>query len=193
MRSEAVKQRTVIWKPVEYEGIEHLMLREHDSSVQINSVVIGIISQSAFRLNYDITCDRSYTVREVNAVIAGGEALHLLSDGDGNWRDQNGKSLPEFTGCLDIDFTATPFTNTLPIKRLRWQPGQSETFSMIYITVPDLKVRVEKQRYTCIEKSDQGGVYRYEGLSSGFTALLPVDADGLVLDYPGIWKRLWSV
>jgi uncharacterized protein len=187
-----MKQRAVIWKPVEYEGIEHLTLHEQDSSVCIKSVVIGMVNQSAFRLDYDITCDRNYIVRGVNAVIAGGEMLHLLSDGSGNWRDQNGRPLPEFTGCIDIDFTATPFTNTLPIRRIAWQPGQSETFRMVYITVPDLTMRVEKQRYTCIEKHDQGGVYRYEGLSSSFTALLPVDADGLVLDYPGIWKRVWS-
>ena len=34
-----------------------------------------------------------------------------------------------------------------------------------------------------------GGVYRYEDLESNFTADLLIDAQGLVVDYPGIWKR----
>ena len=33
-------------------------------------------------------------------------------------------------------------------------------------------------------------LYRFESLESGFTAELPVDEDGFVLDYPGLFKRL---
>jgi hypothetical protein len=29
------------------------------------------------------------------------------------------------------------------------------------------------------------------GLESGFRAELPVDRDGLVIDYPGLFKRVW--
>lgn len=48
------------------------------------------------------------------------------------------------------------------------------------------------QRYTFLEKNAEGGVYRYENLASGYTADLNVDAQGLVIDYPGDWKRVWS-
>ena len=47
------------------------------------------------------------------------------------------------------------------------------------------------QRYTCLETHPQGGRYRYESLSSGFTAELAIDAAGLVIDYQDLWKRLW--
>jgi hypothetical protein len=43
----------------------------------------------------------------------------------------------------------------------------------------------ERQRYGCLEAQADGGLYRFEALPSGFTAELPVDADGLVIDYPG--------
>jgi len=90
---------------------------------------------------------------------------------------------------LDIDISHTPFTNTLPIHRLALTPGESADLLVAYITVPDLSVRPVQQRYTCLSHTTSGGVYRYEGLESNFTADLLVDAQGLVVDYPGIWKR----
>ena len=41
-----------------------------------------------------------------------------------------------------------------------------------------------------LEKSPTGGLYRFESLSSGFRADIPVDGDGLVLDYPGVFRRV---
>jgi hypothetical protein len=44
----------------------------------------------------------------------------------------------------------------------------------------------------CLERGPGGGLYRYEvrGIFQGFTADLPVDENGLVLDYPGIFRRM---
>ena len=45
------------------------------------------------------------------------------------------------TGCIDVDIRATPFTNTLPIRRLALQPGESRDLRMAFIDVPGLDVR----------------------------------------------------
>jgi hypothetical protein len=58
---------------------------------------------------------------------------------------------------------------------------------LCYIDVPDLTASPVNQRYTAL---DAGSLYRFESLESGFTAGLPVDEDGFVLDYPGLFKRL---
>ncbi|GCE05797.1 hypothetical protein KDAU_31260 [Dictyobacter aurantiacus] len=58
-----------------------------------------------------------------------------------------------------------------------------------YISVPDLSICPAQQRYTCLSRSTGGGTYRYEGLESNFTADLPVDSRGLVIDYPALWQR----
>ena len=42
----------------------------------------------------------------------------------------------------------------------------------------------------CLEKSPTGGLYCFKSLSSGFRADIPVDGDGLVLDYPGMFRRV---
>lgn len=56
--------------------------------------------------------------------------------------------------------------------------------------VPSCRLGQNRSKYTCLEKSNGGGLYRFLSLDGGFTADLPVDADGLVLDYPGLFKRV---
>ena len=54
-----------------------------------------------------------------------------------------------------------------------------------------MTMRAVPQRYTCLEVSPDGGRHHYEALSRGFTAELPVDRDGLVIDYPAAFRRVW--
>jgi hypothetical protein len=110
------------------------------------------------------------------------------------WRSLHKEGAPsqrEFLG-LCIDISATPFTNTLPIRRLGLKPGESEQLAVTYVRVPELLVGPEWQRYGCLEARAEGGLYRFEALPAGFTAELPVDAEGLVIDYPGLFRRVWS-
>ena len=91
-----------------------------------------------------------------------------------------------------MDISVTPFTNTLPIRRLRLGPGGSADLEVAYVDVPGMQVEPTRQRYTCLQSGEHGGLYRYEdkGLFHGFTADLPVDAGGLGLDYPGLFRRM---
>jgi hypothetical protein len=120
----------------------------------------------------------------------GERTIRLFSDGAGNWHDDKGQPLDTLQGCIDVDIMLTPLTNTLPIRRLQLAPGESREISVVYIAAPDLSIRPFRQRYT---RLDDGQQYRYESLDSGFTAVLPVDDDGFVVDYPGIWRRVWPI
>ena len=88
---------------------------------------------------------------------------------------------------MDIDIAATPFTNTLPIRRLQLAQGERRSLQVAYISTPDLQVTRVEQAYSCIEL---GREYRYEGIFRNFTANMKVDEDGLVLDYPTLFTRL---
>ncbi len=44
-----------------------------------------------------------------------------------------------------------------------------------------------QQAYTRLDER----LYRYESLESGYQVELPVDADGVVRDYPGLFRRLY--
>jgi hypothetical protein len=57
--------------------------------------------------------------------------------------------------------------------------------------MPEREVKPIKQRYTCLNTTPDGGLYRYENLTSRYQADLIVDEDGLVIDYPNVWRRVW--
>jgi hypothetical protein len=88
-----------------------------------------------------------------------------------------------------VDVAETPFTNTLPIRRLRLSPGESAEIAVAYFDGAELQPWPEPQRYTRLQKGEEGELYRIESLDGGFTADLAVDADGLVVDYPGLFRR----
>jgi len=187
-------EREVMWTPWEGPGLEHLRLVTSGGGVVANGLVIGLEAGRPFRIGYEIRCDERWRVREVRAAAPDSErpVLELLSDGEGHWKRASGEPLPELDECIDLDISATPFTNTLPIRRLGLEPNQSEELAVTYIRVPELLIGPERQLYGCLEARGDGGVYRFEALPSGFSAELPVDADGLVLDYPGLFRRAWS-
>jgi len=187
-------EREVMWVPWERPGLEHLRLVTSGRGVVANGLVIGLEAGRPFRIGYEIRCDRRWRVREIRAAAPDSErpVLELFADGEGHWKRGGGEPVPELDGCIDVDISATPFTNTLPIRRLGLEPGHSEELTITYVRVPELLVGPERQRYGCLEAQADSGLYRFEALPSGFTAELPVDAEGLVIDYPGLFRRAWS-
>jgi hypothetical protein len=181
------------WSQWDGPGLEHLRLRAGESGVEADGVVVGEEDGTCFRARYIIHCNPRWRTRELIVdPLNGSDALRLNSDGEGDWRDASGRALPEIRGCIDVDLSVTPFTNTLPIRRLDLREGESSEIAVVYVNVPIMDLGTSRQRYTCLERSPGGGLYRYEdeGLFRGFTADLPVDGDGLVLDYPGIFRRM---
>jgi uncharacterized protein len=192
---ETNMERHVMWAPLEKPGLEHLHLIQNDELIIADSVILGLNGQVPFRIQYQISCDSLWSLRNVQLKLLSRSPrdLNLSTDGKGTWTNGMGEVIPSLNRCLDIDISATPFTNTLPIRRLALKPGMSTTLKIVYIAVPQLQVTGVEQRYTCLEATPDGGLYRYESLNNGvteFTAELPVDSDGLVIDYPGLFRRV---
>lgn len=183
-------ERHVIWQPWDAPGFEHLRLTVAAGEVVADSLLVALHDGLPFRARYTVRCDGDWRVRAVRVALLDdpAPALALLADGAGRWTTPDGTPLPALDGCRDIDLSATPFTNTLPIRRLALPPGASRDLDMVYIRLPALRVDPDPQRYTRL--GDR--LYRYESRDSAFTADLPLDADGLVLDYPGLFRRVWS-
>lgn len=185
-------RREAMWSAWDAPGLEHLRLAMHNDGVVADGIVLGLTEGRPFRVAYEVRCDVGWRVRTVGVGVPGSEqpGVNVRSDGEGNWTTLDGRALPELRGCIDVDISVTPFTNTLPIRRLGLAPMESAEVSVAYFEGTELQAWPEPQRYTCLEKSDGGGLYRYLSLEGEFTVDLPVDADGLVLDYPGLFKRV---
>jgi hypothetical protein len=182
--------REVMWSAWEKPGLGHLRLAVRVSGVVADGLVLSVADGRPFRVVYEVRCDPNWRVRAARVGVPGEPPkVELLSDGEGNWTGPDGRAVTYLKGCEYVDISETPFTNTLPIRRLRLAVGESAEISVVYFDGVELQPWPEPQRYTCIEKSSGGGLYRFLSLDGGFTADLPVDADGLVLDYPRLFTR----
>jgi hypothetical protein len=145
--------------------------------------------RAAHRVRYELRCDSCWRVSEVRVDAPDdGTSLVLHADGEGRWRDAGGAALAHLDGCIDVDLYAVAFTNTLPVRRLGVAVGESQTIEVAFVLLPSMEVQRSAQRYTRVSDN----LYRYEGLASGFTADLQLDADGLVVTYPGLVRRMWA-
>ena len=110
-------------------------------------------------------------------------SLHLARSSAGDW-SANGEHRPDLSAAIDIDLSFSPFTNTLPIRRLALKAGESQDIVTAYVT-DALEVLPDPQRYTCLSRER----YLYESRDSDFRREILVDAAGLVLEYPGLYLR----
>jgi uncharacterized protein len=189
MASRTFIRRTIRWSAWEgfEDGLEHVDIRPEETGIVAAGLIVGADEDSCYGLTYDLVVDEAWRVREARLRTTAGHDLHLESDGLGSWR-MDGRPRPDLQGCIDIDIEATPLTNTLPIRRLALDRGQSAVIHVAYIRVPSLAVEVARQRYTALEP---GSLYRFESLDTGFRADLPVDHEGFVMNYPRLFRR-WT-
>src|SRR5262249_27476724 len=151
-------------------------------------VVLESEGDRPFGAIYLIECDLAWRARSIRARLIGVDTgLELASAGPGRWRDGNGAARLDLDGAIDVDVSATPFTNTLPILRLDLAEGQSADIRAAYVRLPELTVTIDPQRYTCLER---GRRYRFESLDSDFVREIDIDDEGLVMTYPGLFRRV---
>lgn len=178
--------RTLSWIPWDSPGFEHARIRNAADAVVVDSVVAGQSDGAAFGLTYRLELDPKWCLRRAEIGPVGQTPLVRTADGAGGWLDGNGEALPALAGAVDIDIQVTPLTNSLPIRRLALPVGESAEILTLYVTVPEYAVGTDRQRYTRISAHR----YLYEGLESGFTAEIEVDAHGAVTAYPGLFRRV---
>ena len=186
--------REVMWVSLDERVFEHLRLVSDHDGILAEGLIIHLDTKESFRLRYRIHCDLQWQVRSLKLenLDQPPQLLVLQSDGNGNWTNAQGEVISSLKGCRDVDIYYSPFTNTLAIRRLGLKPNESTEINVAFINAVDMKVNAVRQRYTLLQATPNGGLYRYESLTSGFATELPVDSDGLVLDYPNFFRRAWA-
>lgn len=164
--------------------LEIFLLEQHREVIVAGGLVYG----GGIRLRYKIFLDTDWRVQKFHLGMPDKpfQTLFMEQVKEGLWVDGRGNPLTCFDGCTEIDISATPFTNTIPIRRM--EINQQIQFGVVYIRVPELSVSSVQQIYT--RKGD--GVYGYENLDSGFCSDIFVDADQLVSEYPGLYHRIYA-
>ncbi len=190
------------WAALEDPGLEHVVLSDGPDGWLAQGDVI-MAGARLLTVRYQLQCDSGwrFTDLTISVTDAAGDRRLVLAARDGRWQ-ANGQPRPDLDGCTDIDLSCTPLTNTLPIRRLDWSAPRQHDLRVAYVSVPGLGVRKAEQRYTLLTppgrqvtgQRDQAApvwadtVFCYQ--SGTYRADLPVDSDGLVIDYPGGWQRV---
>ena len=179
-------ERKIRWEGLEHKSLENCTLTETDNGVAITSIITGQVNNQAIKISYKILTDtlwRTYFV-EINVISGRNEKIILLEKKGAYWLVNNAID-HRFDGCVDIDISLTPFTNTLPIRRLVFDGQLSNRIEVIYIDIiADIIIPV-RQYYTKISDS----VYLYENEKSTFKAELKTDPYGLVIEYPKLFRE----
>jgi uncharacterized protein len=183
----AAMQTNLLWTGREYYSLENCLVNTTDEGTTVNSVIVGKYNETLYRVDYEIRINKNW---QVTAFTLKGrhsnQSLHwkFAGDGNGNWTT-GGKPADEFKGCIDIDIPLTPFTNTLPVNRLKLMPGSSQQIRVLYLDVLEQRISTVKQQYTRLSDTE----YQYENVPNDFEATITVDASGFVVDYPQLFVR----
>ena len=180
-------QINILWTGREYYSLENCLVNTTDTGSEITSNIIGYYDEKIYSVEYKILTNENWetTLLEINSRHSNQtQLIRLESDGKGNW-ESKGKKAEQFNGCIDVDIPLTPFTNTLPIKRLDLTPGQEQEIDVIYCDLLELQIKRVRQKYTCLSNTE----FHYENVPNDFEATITVDESGLVIDYPALFKR----
>ena len=170
--------REVTWIAEDSSTVERCHLSEEGGSVRVSSVIEGFEEECA----YELEADSKWAFRALN-IRFGGRTVAVAYDDD-QWR-VNGAPRCDLSEAREVDISVSPFSNTLPIRRMQLTVGESVDIVTAYVTLPDLAVTTDPQRYTRVSETE----YLYESRDSDFRRTISVDEGGLVIDYPGLFKR----
>ena len=104
--------------------------------------------------------------------------LWLATDRRGRWGEVNGAHRTDLDGCVDVDLAGTPFTNSIPIRRLPLYVSHSAQQNVIRIDTDTLSVVPVTQTYSMIGDS----TWCYRSMLTGDEVTANVDQYGLVID-----------
>lgn len=154
-------------------------------------VAAATTAHPAFSASYDLVTDEHGATKRLSLTVTLAERERQLSiarDEENMWlvQEHSGQTRrSSFDGALDVDMVFSPFFNALPIRRLGVLPGSGEsvTVPVVYVRVPDLAVDVATISYAATADGIK--------LSSPVAdTTISVDADGFIVDYPGLAARI---
>ena len=196
--------RSVAWVKQDTFGVEYVDVQLRSDTLTAVGVAIGS-DPEPYRLDYRLVTLRRFVTARL-LVQEHGEGwnrrLDMRRDAAGTWsgawKDRGLPPLPaDRTGleqlsstALDCDLGLSPLTNTMPVLRHGLLHGGGPIdFTVAWVSVPDLGVRASRQRYAFIGAEAGRQMVLFED-DEGFTADIVFDAEGLVVEYPGLARRL---
>ncbi|RYF93850.1 MAG: hypothetical protein EOO02_23990 [Chitinophagaceae bacterium] len=178
----------LVFESDEYNSTETCRVISASGLYEVNSRVTGLYEGQKFRLGYTLHIDQSWRTKMVAIDFRNGinsNRVILENDNEGNWNSES-IDATSFKNCIDIDLSLTPFTNTLPIRRLNFDLDLTQEISVLYFDLMNFEIYPARQRYRKVSE----GVYNFQTVPKDFEAIVETDDEGFVINYPGLFKRM---
>lgn len=175
----------MLWRRLDGVGHDACWFRQGEEAVQLEGMAVFIEHGQVCQLRYWVEADSTFCTRQASLDgWVGAKAVELRVQVEkGRWM-LNGSPRPALDGCLDLDLGFTPATNLLPLRRLALTVGETAPAPAAYLAFPALQLELLPQRYRRIAQLE----YDYEAPSVGYRDILKVSAQGVVIDYPGLFR-----
>lgn len=180
------KTRSISWRALAWDGAEQLTLQVGDAGIEARSELKGVTEDGvSFELHFTVELSPEWQVQHVVIVDADDEGKHLdLQYENSQWFDAGENHLEEFDGISFVDFSLSPFTNSLPIRHLNFEDAEPQKIEVIFIDLVTFELYRAEQYYSRLGKN----TYHYQDVERpDFQADIVVDDDGLVVVYPGLF------
>lgn len=177
--------KPILWRRLDEPGHDHCQLRARPDGWRLDGVALFHEDGIPYRLDYEADCDRQWrTVAARVRGVAGDRLvdLEIRVDAHGGWWS-NGVQCPAVQGAIDVDFGFSPCTNLLPIRRLALPLGGSAPVRTAWLASPSLELAPLEQTY----RRTAATSYVFDAPALDFTAVLEVDAQGMVTRYGDLW------
>src|ERR1041384_4737352 len=174
------------WRWLQGTGLERFEFLHAGSELIFRGTILTLAQAEAMEARYELVCDQAFLTRRAHISVRNstGERTLTISAENGRWYE-NDRENTKVRGALDIDLGWSPSTNTLPIRRLNLQVGESSgEFIAAWVRFPGLTLEPLPQEYVRLAER----LYRYSSRRGSFTAQLQVDDQKLVVDYQGFWQ-----
>lgn len=177
---------TILWRRLDCPGHDIARLTNRGAHWVLSGTAIFAHNSGPCCLDYLVVCDTAWRTRSAHVNGSIGDTrieftVHV--DEQQRWY-LNDTEVSAVRGCIDVDLSFTPATNTIPIRRLALDIGDASDVRAAWLPFPSLAFEVLPQVY----RRTGATTYHYESSGGAFVRELEVNAAGLVTIYPGLWQ-----
>lgn len=179
---------TILWMRTDGSGSDRAVMQDDAGGYRLAGTAIFAFDGVPYEIRYTILTDSEWRTRTVGAhaqMPDGDRRLALNADGTGSWFVGDDPVL-DLYGAVDIDLGWTPATNSLAIRRLRLDVGETGETVVARVDFPSHEIQRVMQRYDRLDD------HRYRYSSGDVSEELTVDGNGFVIDYPDGWRSIAS-
>jgi uncharacterized protein len=183
------------WRAHDARRMESVRVQLSGKRIKANGRIVAAATDTnpAFAAYYDLQTDDRGATKRLGMTVTLAERerqLAVARDEENMWMvtDHQGESRAAYDGALDIDVVFSPFFNALPIRRCGLtKRADSITVPTIYVRLPEMALTSAVVSYSSPAPGSAEGIKVHSPVSE---VTLTVDADGFIVDYPGLAERI---